>query len=284
MSTNVNNKRDDQQPLKKGEEKRFRSNYNNNRNNIYNKNENNKNENNEKESIFNEPKIKSMFSSFSKKLDEDNDRRERIVKNSRDITIASKRVISLLQRAVWEDKQEILKQSKQNLQPIFNLFGNIIKELDQQEYWKFQKAFTNGVQEYIEAVSFQYYIEFGALIPLDSILIPIKEALNLDSLGQFNISIDDYALGICDLSGELMRYSTGCVTVGKYDECFKICDFIRSMSSGFKKCHLNKDITSKMNTMEESLKKIEKLCFSIRIRKSEFPDQQIKVDINDMIE
>ncbi|EGC34512.1 hypothetical protein DICPUDRAFT_79738 [Dictyostelium purpureum] len=272
-------------PIEKSEDnKRFKGQNNNNFRGRNNNNNNQQNKNEEKDLVFNDPEIKTLFSAYSKKLDEDNDRRERIVKSSRDITIQSKRVISLLQRAVWEDKNEIIKQSKQNLQPIYKLFEVIIKELDQQEYYKFQRAFSMGIQEFVEAVSFQYYLEHSSLISVDEIINPMKESLGLESLGQFSISLEDYALGICDLSGELMRYATNLCTKQKIDECFNICSFVREMSNGFKKCHLNRDISSKMNTMEDSLKKIEKLCFSIRVRKSEFPNVDILLGSDSMNE
>jgi len=238
----------------------------------FNNNNNNKNTSNLESQIKNSD-IVTLFKGFSQKLDEDNDRRERIVKISRDITIGSKRVISLLQRACWEDKDDIIRQAKLDLDKIHLLFGNIITELNNQEYWKFQRSFTWGVQEYIESVSFLYFLEKGNLVTLDYIHDSIKESLKLDDLGQFSISMDDYYLGIADLTGELMRYGTNATTQRKYDDCYKICDFMRVIHSGFSLCHLNRDLNSKWNLIDESLKKIEKLCFSIRVRGSEFPDQ-----------
>ncbi|KAF2073701.1 hypothetical protein CYY_004989 [Polysphondylium violaceum] len=264
--------------------KRFNNNNNNNDSdkrmkfNNNNNNNNNRNNNNSKDTASLESQIKdteiiSLFKGFSQKLDEDNDRRERIVKISRDITISSKRLISLLQRACWENKQDIIVQAKEDLDKIHLLFGTIITELNNQEYWKFQRSFTWGVQEYIESFSFLYFLENGTLIPLDYIHNSIKESLKLESLGQFSISMEDYYLGLADLTGELMRYSTNSTTQKKYDDCYQICDFVRVIHSGFSLCHLNRDLNSKLNLIDESLKKIEKLCFSIRVRGSEFPDQ-----------
>lgn len=68
-----------------------------NRNKGYNKNryQNKTRNDNSKESDTDNPVILS-FREYSKILDEKNDRYERIVKQSRDITIESKRIIFLL--------------------------------------------------------------------------------------------------------------------------------------------------------------------------------------------
>ncbi|KYQ94263.1 hypothetical protein DLAC_04563 [Tieghemostelium lacteum] len=252
--------------------KRNERNFNNDR---YNNNNNEKKVKLEFEKSDNE--IINLFQNYSKILDEDNDRRERIVKVSRDITIASKRLISLLHRVVFEDRNTILTQAHQDLVKVNALIGNIIKELEGQEYWKFQKSFTWGLQEYTEAISFLYFIETGQLVPVDYIHDKIKESNNIDSLSTFSLSVDDYHLGLCDLVGELMRYCTNSVTKQKYQDCFDCCEFVRTIFTACKQIRQFRPNDSKMSMIDDSVKKIEKICFSIRIRTSEFPDKQLKI-------
>jgi len=53
-----------------------------------------------------DPEVQAFFQMCSKKLDEHNDRHERLVKLSRDITIESKRIIFLLHR-VQDDETKL---------------------------------------------------------------------------------------------------------------------------------------------------------------------------------
>jgi len=53
-----------------------------------------------------DPEVQAFFQICSKKLDEHNDRHERLVKLSRDITIESKRIIFLLHR-VQDDETKL---------------------------------------------------------------------------------------------------------------------------------------------------------------------------------
>jgi predicted translin family RNA/ssDNA-binding protein len=111
---------------------------------------------------------------------------ERLVKTSRDITIGSKRLIFLLHRCVhfqfpltnffffffsWrrafdepENKQKILEEANTALTPIHQNIAKVAKEIEGQDYFRYQRAFSPGLQEYIEAISFKEFIETGTLL------------------------------------------------------------------------------------------------------------------------
>ncbi|GAM24262.1 hypothetical protein SAMD00019534_074370, partial [Acytostelium subglobosum LB1] len=203
-----------------------------------------------------------------------NDRRERIVKISRDITINSKKVISTLQSYCFEDQQQLIDQSNKDLDKINMMIAQIMKELENEEYWKYQRSFTWGLQEYIEAVSFQHYLMTRKLVTLDEIHNKIKKSIGNETIGTI-ITIEDYLLGLADLTGELMRYATNCVTQKNYEECFLVNEFVRTIYTGLKYIHLSKDLQSKVTMVEGNLQKVEKISCSIRIRRSEFPNSDM---------
>jgi predicted translin family RNA/ssDNA-binding protein len=106
------------------------------------------------------------FVEFAKFLDARHDQYERIFKLSRDITIESKRAIFLLHRIQNEENEaEVLAEAKRKLDDIRHRFWfYVAKELQHGDPYLFQRAYTQGLQEYIEALSFYHYIKEGNLI------------------------------------------------------------------------------------------------------------------------
>ena len=46
--------------------------------------------------------------------------------------------------------------------------------------------------------------------------------------------VEDYILGIADLTGELMRYAINCVGKGDHNRALEVCQFLRNLKSGKK--------------------------------------------------
>jgi hypothetical protein len=88
---------------------------------------------------------------------------------------------------------------------------------------------TGGNQEFIEALSFHHYLETQSLISYDEAKAkiasmsqskdadPVEEGKEKKEEGNaVPLSPEDYILGICDMTGELMRFSvTSMATNGK---------------------------------------------------------------------
>lgn len=92
---------------------------------------------------------------------------------------------------------------------LFRDFTKILEELVGQDYWRHQKSFSGGVQEYIEAATLFHYLESKELLSLEQASIEMlqlsEDDLALDEPPRFPLSIEDYFSGIADLTGELMR-------------------------------------------------------------------------------
>ncbi|KAL2038321.1 hypothetical protein N7G274_008970 [Stereocaulon virgatum] len=151
-----------------------------------------------------------MFETFRAELDEHHDRRERIIKASRDITALSKKMIFTLQRVRTLCHPLPPPVSKENVPrhaQIMSLFVSITPDLQGLNSWRYQRNISPGIQEYIEAISFQHYLETQQLITF-----PEAQA---KFLHRVRLTEDDLVLGLFDLVGELMRFAiTGMATSG----------------------------------------------------------------------
>lgn len=110
--------------------------------------------------------VQVMFVELSKQLDARHDKRERIVKICRDITIESKRIIFNLHRIKCDDdKPTILGEVERRLDdlrqgPLYRLS----RELEGEDHYQFLRAYSGGLQEWVEALSFYHFLCYDTII------------------------------------------------------------------------------------------------------------------------
>lgn len=249
--------------------------------------------------------IVSAFRGFQLELDAKHDRRERLVKTSRDVTSHSKKIIFLLHRLVGaEDKEKILAEADQKFGDVRELLRNIAMELGQDDSQdaghRYRRAYRMGIQEYVEALGFSYYCRYGRLVTYDEVVRtaefsdqvvekdktdgtespPEKLPLIVESSIKLFIDPLDYVLGIADLTGECMRLCINSVGSGETHNLRHVCDFVRALYNAFSSLDmsLSNEISKKMNTMAESVRKIETTCYTVTVRGSERPQHMLISD------
>ncbi|KAL8821520.1 MAG: hypothetical protein Q9191_007289 [Dirinaria sp. TL-2023a] len=227
-----------------------------------------------------------LFESFRSELDEHHDRRERVIKASRDITAQSKKIIFSLQR-VRKLQHPLPPNVRKDIDPrykeIFDRFTSILPDIQGLNAWRYQRQISGGIQEFIEALSFQHYLETQRLITLQEAQTKLPEGVQLTE--------DDYVLGLFDLVGELMRFAiTNMATNGELPRgsakegedterdiladmrslrtCFETLDTSRGNMDG---SPLKRDIEKKMETMKTCVEKVEGAVYGMIIRGRERP-------------
>lgn len=169
-----------------------------------------------------------------------------------------------------------VKDKRNLLQKTFDL---IMPDLQGINAWRYQNQISPGLQEFVEAVSFEYYLCNQSLITLD-------EASDLLPKG-FLLTANDYVLGIFDLVGELMRFAiTTMATTGKLPaskstdgEERDILADVRYLRTKFEDLntstcsgsYMGKEYTKKLTIMQECVQKIETAVCNMTIRGQERP-------------
>lgn len=221
-----------------------------------------------------ESSMKDAFSTYADYLNNFNEKRERVVKVSRDITMNSKKVIFQVHRLSKDNKEEVLEKAGKDLEAVRDQhFARLMKELQGTDFWKLRRAYSPGVQEYVEAATFYKFCLSGTLCTLDEInttLVPLSDP----SLEPLQINILDYILGLADLTGELMRMAIGRISDGEIEFAQRICQFVRQIHRELMlvvpKMDDSYDMKSKMEVMLQSVIKIENACFSVHVRGLEY--------------
>ncbi|KAG9011046.1 hypothetical protein FRB94_008973 [Tulasnella sp. JGI-2019a] len=224
-------------------------------------------------------KVIALFEGFREEIDQYVDRRERIIKISREITLLSKRIIFSLHRLLVDHsavtsedaRTTALRKTDPQFAAVRAQFALIHGELEGEAlYWRFAKSISGGIQEYIEALSLAYYLEHCTLIPFSK----VKESLKSEDGTLFvPLTAENYVLGVSDLTGELMRLVI--TSIGTQGTTLKqvqdVGAFVRSCSADFDGIiPYVRELRDKQKTTNQSLQKIESAAYGLSVRGAEY--------------
>jgi len=246
-----------------------------------------------------------IFKSFQVELDTRHDTWEKVVKLSRDVTIESKRLIFHLQRISNNSMEQlkILQEAEKKKKFILNKLCQISVILNEKNHpLQFMRAYSPGLQEFIEADSLLYYLSKETELTCDNIHLGILSLESVQKTLTFEhpsensksialpVPVDEYLMGLADVTGEAMRMCINAAGGENYNNndgnksrSSKLCAFVRSLYVFFKSVsalpddHGNGKINSKyfsqkVTTMANSLLKCEDACYSIRVYGAEMPN------------
>ncbi|KAL1707694.1 Translin [Schizophyllum commune] len=180
--------------------------------------------------------VLGAFDGFRQHLDEHHDRRERLIKSSRDATNLSKKVIFLLHRLMTEnapDPRKAARRGREKLKEVQQIYAGMADkgELEGDRFWRYQHQVSPGLQEYIEALSYAHYLEHETLISFEEVQ---RTLCKEDGTPYFPLSTSDYLL-----------------------DFERLTPYVREL-------HKKQAVTS------QSLQKIEDAAYTIAVRFSEY--------------
>lgn len=230
-----------------------------------------------------QPTVHATFETFRDELDEHHDRRERLIKTSRDVTILSKKIIFSLHRlltdgaiSLWSpvstttDKPSSVRKTDKQFSAVRDLFATMQPELQSGRFWRYSRSVSGGVQEYIEALAFAYYLEHHALIPYKVAQETFK---GKDGSLFFPLTTEDYLLGVSDLTGEIMRLSITSIGTGHtgLKDILEVCALVRAWYADLEALTpFVRDLRKKQDVTAQSLQKIEAAAYSLSVRGAEY--------------
>ncbi|KAK4884468.1 hypothetical protein RN001_000739 [Aquatica leii] len=240
-------------------------------------------------------KVIQMFRQYTLELDAKHDRYERIVKLSRDITIESKRIIFLLHNAATDidkKKEQIYNEADLRLnQLIEKNFKLLSIELHGQDPYLYLRAYTAGLQEFIEALLYYQFLRYGSIEPWKNLITKFQYSIsNSDNHNDDKTNTEvcmtvppmEFFLGLGDFTGELLRKCINSLGSGNIEECFQICNYVKDIYTGFLRinCSGYKDLGRKVYVLKQSLQKMEYACYTIQVRGSEIPRHMLATVVN----
>lgn len=260
-------------------------------------------------------KFGEMFLQCKKELEASQDKHERLVKLGRDCTIHSKRAIFTLHRFSGDEetKAKVLEEAHEKFsKDIRPILCSISEEIGTEDPYRHHRAYSPGIQEFIEAIAYYKYLKSGSLISFkeaqdflvfqhetcaeepeksdlpkeeEDSVVPLASN-TFESSGTksvLHLTPTDFILGLADLTGELMRLCINAVGSGNKELPFALLPFFRALFCGFHSFGFGsvKHLNQKMTVLRSSLGKVENVCYTLKVRGSEMPKQMLMDVINE---
>lgn len=184
-----------------------------------------------------------------------------------------------------------------------NQFANIAKELFEQDPYQYSRAYSPGLQEFVEALTYYFYLsgeKWENWVDLQKRLTyteepkEITEAATDDEKAEEEISQAnpivgapgekpaakhyhclvqpiEYILGLADLGGEVMRRCVSSLGSGDIEACVNGAKFMQNLYT----CYMgmgnarHRDMGQKIHTLRQSVMKTEQVCYNIKVRGGE---------------
>jgi len=219
----------------------------------------------------------NIFDEFRAELDDYSDRRERLIKASRDVTNLSKKIIFLLHRIMTEDtegtdhslSQRAASAGREKLAEVTAIYADLKHDLQGDRFWRYHRCISPSIQEFTEALSFMHYLEHGTLVTFGDVQRTLSD---VHGVPYFTLPLDDYLLGLSDLTGELMRFAiSGISRRGGRSKASDVCAFVRHCKADLERLTpYVRELSRKQYITAQSLEKIEDAAYAMVVRGSEY--------------
>lgn len=188
---------------------------------------------------------KPLFKDLRKTLEQYDQKREWLIRQSRDILKASKKAIYSAHRGNLAKAKEHLAAARNHLRKAEQLAK------------KDAKLATTGIysdaqEEYAEASIYAHYLKHK----------------NLPPPGSLGVDAHTYLAALCDVVGELVRKAINSVTKGDYTTALEIKDTVEALYDELMLFDWgNLPIRKKFDSIKYNLEKLEDLALKIKLKK-----------------
>jgi len=176
------------------------------------------------------------FNQVKKSLADYEKNREEAIIKSRDIIKLSKQIVYALHRGDFKGATASVNKIKAKIR------GLSTKNYD-------TSIVSVAFQEYVEAVCYYDFIKF-------------KKIKNFKQLG---VDAESYLMGLCDLTGELVRKAVSDAIKKNYKDIVAIREFVEEIYWEFLKLDIrSNDLRRKADAIKYNLKKLDDLTLQIK--------------------
>lgn len=186
---------------------------------------------------------KKEFVLIKKEMDSYEKSREKLIRKSRDIISLSKQVINLCHRDDMKEAGRLVKKIKIEIK-------NLDKIIKKQPGLFYSGSAKVAMQEFVEAVCYHGFLKNKK--------IPTHKELG--------VSAEYYLLGICDLTGELVRKAINTAIKGNFKNAIAIKDFVSDIYAELLKFRFRNELRKKFDSIKYDLKKLEDLALNIKLK------------------
>ena len=186
----------------------------------------------------------AVFQQIQKSYQTHTKARRDVMVHSNDALSKSKRAIFALHRNDFTQAREYLDQAQalfKSCEASFRSFPELREE----------GAYRAGLEEYAEACLFESYLQKGSIGKID----PRAMASSI------------YLAGLCDATGEMVRYAVRQVTLGHPEGVVQIHETVSMIIEFLLDLDLTGYVRTKFDQAKKNLSRLEEMSYDLAIRK-----------------
>ncbi|XP_033298813.1 translin isoform X1 [Bombus bifarius] len=217
-------------------------------------------------------RIAEIFNSFQSYLVNEEILREEIRAIVRELEKNSRDILVILQNIHNEDNfkensilQEYCTKSRALFEDVRKNYTRLADAVPKNQYYKYHDQWRFVTQKLCFLASLIIYLEIKVLLSKDT----AAEMLGVsnDREDGFHLDLEDYLMGLLQLSTELSRFAINSVTSGDYNRPIEIARFINDLSAGFRLLNLKNDaLRKRFDGLKYAAKKVEEVVYDLSIR------------------
>ncbi|KAI6655740.1 hypothetical protein LOD99_1882 [Oopsacas minuta] len=129
-------------------------------------------------------------------------------------------------------------------------------------YYKFNFMWSFCMQRLVTCISLIHFLRNGTLITQ----VQVSNNLLIES-DKFNLTLEDYLVGVLILASELSRLTVNSVIQGDYQRPYDIFKFVSELNAGFKLLHFKNDhLRKKYDSLKYDIRRIEEVVYDLTLR------------------
>ncbi|PBC31136.1 Translin [Apis cerana cerana] len=216
--------------------------------------------------------ISEIFNSFQDYLNNEEELREEIRAIVKDLEKSARDILMILQNIHNENNMEeniIVSQycatSRELFKDIRKNYIRLAEVVPRDQYYRFHDQWRFVTQKLCFLASLIIYLEIKVLVTKET----VAEILGVKNNREdgFHLDLEDYLMGLLQLSAELSRFAVNSVTNGDYNRPIEIARFVNDLNAGFRLLNLKNDsLRKRFDGLKYAVKKVEEVVYDLTIR------------------
>ncbi|XP_077286963.1 translin [Arctopsyche grandis] len=213
-------------------------------------------------------KFSSLFLDFQKHLDKEQGVVDGIKAIVSDLDSTARQIVITLQVIHQGDhkKIEACSSARVQFEDVRKKFVTLAGSFPLCDFYRYHDIWKYSTQRLCYCAALIVWLEVGILISRET-AASILGIADKESDGVFHLDIEDFLMGLLELSSELARYAVNSVTHGDYSTPMQISHFISDLSAGFRLLNLKNDaLRRRFDVLKYDVKKIEEVVYDLSVR------------------
>ncbi|KAI4490532.1 hypothetical protein M0804_003476 [Polistes exclamans] len=216
--------------------------------------------------------VSQIFNAFQDYLNNEQEIREEIRLIVREIEKSARDILMILQNIHNENSMEeniIVSQycakARELFEDVRKQYAELAEIVPKDQYYRFNDQWRFVTQRLCFLASLTVYLEVKILATKDT----VAEILGIKSNREdgFHLDLEDFLMGLLQLSAELSRFAVNSVTNGDYNRPIEIAKFVNELNAGFRLLNLKNDaLRKRFDALKYNVKKIEEVVYDLSIR------------------